>query len=291
MASRLKTRALLAALHALTWLAGVLPRYPVADWLCRAGGVVWYLVAPAARDAVRANLCHILHRAPSRWEMVQVFQNGALNYWDTFAIPHVSRAELLALVDLQGAEHIDAALRLGKGAILASAHLGSIGLVGQIMPVLGHPTTGLLEPIKPPELFDFFARQRQGTDFHLYPAGASGLRGLVQALRRNEVVGLITDREFGGASVEVTFFDHPTLFAEGTAALSLRTGAPILIGVCARKSGGRFDAWIEPLPPVLMGGDQKANVRAQTQAVARRLQYYVASHPAQWTVFQRRWPG
>jgi KDO2-lipid IV(A) lauroyltransferase len=222
---------------------------------------------------------------------VQVFQNGALNYWDTFAIPHVGRDELLALVDVHGAEHIDNALRLGKGAILASAHLGSIGLVGQIMPALGHPITGLLEPIQPPELFDFFTRQRQGPDFHLYPVGARGLRAMVQALRDNQVVGLITDREFGGASVEVSFFDYPTLFAEGTAALSLRTGAPIIIGVCARRARGRFDAWIEPLPPVLMGDDQKANVRAQTQAIATRLQYYVASHPAQWTVFQRRWPG
>ena len=95
----------------------------------------------------------------------------------------------------------------------------------QILPALGHPTIGLIEAIKPPELYDFFARQRQGQNFRIVPVGSSGLRELIRALRHNDVVGMVTDREFGGANVVVSFFDYPTRFAEGVAALSLRTGA------------------------------------------------------------------
>ena len=37
-------------------------------------------------------------------------------------------------------------------------------------------------------------------------------------------------------------------------------------------------------------GNRKQDILRVTQAVAGRLQYYVANHPEQWTVFQRRWP-
>jgi lauroyl/myristoyl acyltransferase len=291
VARGLTTRLLIAGLEGLTWLAGVIPRYPHAEILCRLAGIAWYLGAPAARSAVRDNLRHIRGHSPTWLDVLSVFQNGALNYWDTFAITRLSREQLLALVDVHGREHIDAALEHGKGVIVASAHLGSVALVAQVVPSLGYPSIGLLEPIDPPELYAFFARQRQGHGIRLLPVGRAGLREVVTALRRNEVVGLIADREFGTGGGWVDFFDARVRFADGPASLAVRSGALVLVAVCARKSNGRFDAWFEPLPSVLTGGDQKANVQAVTQAIARRLEYYVASHPAQWTVFQKRWPG
>ena len=116
------------------------------------------------------------------------------------------------------------------------------------------------------------------------------VRELLLALRRNELVGLVTDRDVNGTGPRIRFFDAPTPFPDGAAWLSLRTGAPILIAVAVRKANGRFDAWFEPLPPIERSGDRRADVLRLTQAVAERLQYYVASHPEQWTVFQRRWP-
>jgi KDO2-lipid IV(A) lauroyltransferase len=220
-----------------------------------------------------------------------VFEYGALNYWDTFAIPHMSQRGLLELLDLHGVEHIDAALAHGRGLIIASAHLGSVAFVGQFLPALGYPTTGLLEPLDPPELYEFFARQRQALGVRLLPAGTGALRELLRALRRKEVLGLVTDRDVTGTGPIVPFFDAPTRFPDGVAALSVRTRAPILIAVCTRQRSGRFDVWIYPLPSVPPStGELKKDVVRLTQALARALEYYIATHPDQWTVFQKRWP-
>ena len=100
---------------------------------------------------------------------------------------------------------------------------------------------------------------------------------------------LVTDRDLTGNGPIIPFFGQPTHFPEGAAVISLRTGAPILIAVAVRKANGRFDAWMEPLPPVERTGDLKQDALRVTQAVAERLEYYVAKHPEQWTVFQRRW--
>ncbi len=283
-------RLLVGGLTALSAATGVLPRIGVGQPICTLAGTLWYLGASAAREAVRDNLQHITGRRPSNRQVREVFVQGALNYWDTLAITHLSHTQLLATVELLGRENIDNALAAGHGAILAGAHLGSVSLVGQILPAFGYPMVGIVEPIKPQGLYDFFVRQREQFGLRLFPASASGLRELLAALRRNEVLGLITDRDIAGTGPLVTLFDAPTRFADGPAALALRTGAPILPSISVRHPDATFDAIIEPPVEFTPGGDHRRDVIALTQAVATRLQYHIANHPEQWTVFQKRWP-
>jgi KDO2-lipid IV(A) lauroyltransferase len=280
----------LAGLRAADVAAAVVPRERFAEPICTLVGAIWYLGRPAARAAVRDNLRHVLGRTPSRREVARVFQHGALNYWDTFALPHFTHRQLIDLVDIRGLEHLERARAAGRGVICAGAHLGSVALVAQVLPALGYPVVGVIEQFEPAEVFDFFARQRQALGTRLLPAGSGAVRELLLALRRNELVGLVTDRDVMGTGPMVQFFDAPTRFPDGAGWLSLRTGAPVLIGIAERKAGGRFNAWIEPLPEIERTSDTRADVLRVTQAIAERLQYYVANHPEQWTVFQRRWP-
>ncbi len=286
----LKTRLLLGLLTAASAAVAVIPRRAVGEPLCRVAGVVWYVSAPSARAAVRDNLGHMLRRDPKWHEVMTVFQHGAFNYWDTFAIPHLNLDRFRALMDVHGAEYLTAARGAGRGVVCATAHLGSVALVGQIVPALGHPMVSLVEPFDPPELLEFFTRHRQGLGVHLLPISRSALRELIVAIRQNEVVGLVSDRDVGGSGLTVDFFGAPTRFPDGVAALAVRTGAAILIAIATRRPDGRFDALFEPLPPVALTGNQKADVLVLTQAVARRLEYHIATHPEQWTVFQKRWP-
>ncbi len=234
---------------------------------------------------------HVLGREPTPRQVRAVFVHGALNYWDTFALARLQSHDVRALVHMDGREHIDAALAAGRGVILAGAHLGSIAFVGQIVPALGYPMVGLLEQIKPAWLYDFFARERQRLGMRLFPATASAVRELLAALQRNEVLGLVTDRDVTGTGPFVRFFDAPARFADGPAALSLRTGAPILPSVAIRRPDGGFRAVIEAPLQFEPSGDRKRDAVALTQAVAGRLEYHIANHPEQWTVFQRRWPA
>ncbi len=269
---------------------GVIPRHAIGEPLCRLAGSVWYASAPATRAAVRDNLRHILRREPSWREVIAVFHHGAFNYWDTLLTPHLTLARFRELMVVQGAEHFTAARAGGRGVVCATAHLGSVAFVGQVVPALGHPMVSLVEPLDSPELLEFFTRHRAGLGARMLPVGKSALRELFLALRRNEVVGLVTDRDVTGTGPTIEFFGAPTQFPDGVAALAVRTGAPILIAIASRRPDGRFDALFEPLPPVTLTGDPKADVLLLTQAIARRLEYHIAIHPEQWTVFQKRWP-
>jgi KDO2-lipid IV(A) lauroyltransferase len=262
----------------------------VGEPLCRLGGSLWYVTAPGARAAVRDNLRHILGREPSWRDVLRVFHHGAFNYWDTLAMPHFTAARFGTLMDVHGGELLTAARAAGRGVVCATAHLGSVAFVGQIVPLLGHPMVSLVEPLDPPELLEFLTRHREGLGARMLPVSRSALRELILALRRNEVLGLVTDRDFDGTGPTIDFFGAPARFPDGPATLALRADAPILIAIATRRPDGRFDALFEALPPVALSGDQKKDVLALTQAIARRLEYHIASHPEQWTVFQKRWP-
>ncbi len=276
----------------LSILAAITRRVPrrAAEPFCRVGADAWWATAPAKRAAVRANLRHVLGRRPTGREVRTVFRFGSLNYWDTFAIPQLTREQVLDLVPVEGWEHVEAALEAGRGAILAGAHLSSVALAGQTVAARGVQVVGVVEPIDPPDVFDFINDLRQTFGVRLFAVGSGALREMLLALRRNQLVGLVTDRDVLGTGPVVEFFGAPTTFPDGAAVLSLRTGAPILPAVAIRLPDGSFRGIIEGPVPFQPMGDQHADVRHLTQAVARRLEYHIGAHPLQWTVFQMRWP-
>ena len=286
---KLRVRLIIALLSLADVVAGTISRRSAEPW-CRRAGTLWYVFAPSARRAVRGNLTRILGRFPSWREVRAVFQYGVLNYWDTFALPHLSREEVLALVHVQGGEYLREAAEGGKGTIIATAHLGSVALAGQFVSAWGYKLTSLVEAIEPPELLEFFTRHRQAFGTRLIPANASAMRELLRSLRENEIVGLITDRDVLSSGIEVQFFGAPTRFPAGTAALALRTGAPVITGANVRNPDGSFNVYLDAPLPRPESGDRNEDLHRLTQVVAERLEYHVRQHPEQWTVFQPRWP-
>ncbi len=286
----METRVLLLVLR----IAAVLPRLVSrrrAEPVCRLVGDLWYLGAPAARAAVRANLTHVLGRPPSPRRVREVFRQGVLNYWDTLAISDLGPRGIGRLVTVTGTEHLDQALARGHGAILVGAHIGSIALATQALAVRGYRITGVVERMRQPELLRFWLEKRRALGVNVVAADPAVARLLLATLRRNEIVALVTDRDVVGTGPVVGFFGVATTFPDGAAALSLRTGAPVLPAVAARRPDGTFAGRIEPPLAPPGAGKAREDVRGLTQAIAERLEYHIRSYPEQWTVFQPRWPA
>ncbi len=277
------------ALGVLSLVTGRIPRARAERW-CRLAGRVWYLTTPRGRAAVRSNLCHALGREPLPATVRTVFEYGALNYWDTLSIPSLGAAGVNQLVRLDGLHHIDEALARGRGVIVVGAHIGSIALAVQALAVR-YSVIGVVEEVKPPELLHFWLTQRSALGLRLVAAGPEAVRVLLTALRRNEVVVIVSDKDVNGTGAHVDFFGKEAMLPDGPAALALRTGAVMLSATTWRRADGRIEARVEAPLAVARTGDAAADRRALTQAVAGRLEYHVASHPEQWTVFEQRWPA
>ncbi len=147
-------------------------------------------------------------------------------YWmESFRLPSLDPARLAEQFSIEGLGHIEAARAAGKGAILAIPHLGGWEVGGAWFVRRGFPLTVVVEPVEPPELFDWFVRLREGFGFKVIPLGPRAGMAVVRALRANQVVALLADRDIGGGGVDVEFFGETTKLPGGPATLARRMGA------------------------------------------------------------------
>lgn len=226
-----------------------------------------------------------------RRQVRRTFRSYARYWIESFRLPTLSAAELDAGLSYQGIEHFDAAMAGGRGVIMALPHLGGWDYGGTWMATQGYPVTVVVEPIRPPELFEWFAAMRRGLGLEVVPLGPHAARRVIGALRRNEVVGLLCDRDLTGDGVEVEFFGERTTLPGGPATLALRTGAPILPTAIYFDGPRHHLGVVRPALPVGRVGSFRDDVVHVTQHLARELEHLIRRAPEQWHVLQPNWPS
>jgi KDO2-lipid IV(A) lauroyltransferase len=149
----------------------------------------------------------------------------------------------------------------------------------------------VVEEIRPPRLFDLFMRVRSAQGLRLIPSNRPAVRVIVAALRRNEIVGLLCDRDVQGTGRALAFFGRPTLLTTAPAALALRTGAVVLPSVAYRQALYRGAGYVGEPIEMPRTGDTEADVQEGSQRIVRCLESLIRAHPEQWTVFTDVWPS
>jgi lauroyl/myristoyl acyltransferase len=250
-------------------------------------GTLVYLAAPAARRNVRANLAVIAPERNGRGLVRRIFVEQTRNYVEIFSIPRLDPKTFLAGIRSQGWEHVARAYEQGKGVILASAHLGPVSFVGQMVIAHGYPVALPIEA-EHSEFQRAVNRARAGAGLQLIRAEAP--LGVFRTLREGKVLGILADRAVTGVGQRVKFFGRDALLPSAAVVLSIRTGAP-LVPSFAGRSDGMLTAAFEPPLELPHTGDREADVREGVQRFARVLERYVQRHPEEWTVFEDFWRG
>ena len=115
---------------------------------------------------------------------------------------------------------------------------------------------------------------------------------MLQALRNNEVVCLLSDRDIQGGGIEVEFFGERTTLPAGPATLGLRAGAPILpVAVYFTRRVNGHHAIVRPPLDAERRGKLREDVTRLTQDLAHELEYLIRRAPEQWHLFQPNWPS
>ena len=267
----------------------ILPRIPqtLIGPFAEVVGTLAYLAAPGARRAVRANLAVVAPERNSSGLARRIFVEQARNYVEIFSIPQIGPKKLLAELQTSGWEHVSHAYDQGKGVILASAHLGPVSFVGQMVLAHGYPVALPVE-VATSEFQRSVNRARGGAGLQLIRTDSA--LGIYRFLREGKVLGILADRAVTGVGEQVEFFGRQALLPSAAVVLSLRTGAP-LVPCFAGRSDGQLTATFEPPLDIPNTGDRAADVREGVQRFARVLERYVRRNPEQWTVFEDFWRG
>ena len=204
----------------------------------------------------------------------------------------LDRAELLAdhnMVD--GFDRIVAGCAAGKGVILALPHVGAWDYAGAWLSVQGYPPTVVVEPVDPPELFEWFADARRRLGMDVIPLGPEAGSAVLRALRDNRVLCLLADRDIVGDGIEVEFFGEKTTLPAGPATLALRTGAPLLPAAVYFRPDRGHHGIVLPAVPAERQGRLRSDVARVTQELAYRFEELIRAAPEQWHLMQPNWPS
>jgi KDO2-lipid IV(A) lauroyltransferase len=140
----------------------------------------------------------------------------------------------------------------GKGVILLSPHLGGYELLGPLFAQHCRSTV-LFKPPKNAYLKTWVEKMRAGPELKMAPANFKGVRMLLKALRKGEIIGILPDQcPPGGEGEWASFFGRPAYTMTLVQKLQVQTGASIVF-VCAQRltKGGTFRIHVEPLADVL----------------------------------------
>lgn len=132
-------------------------------------------------------------------------------------------------------ELIDDALARGKGAILLAPHLGAWEL-GGLMTARHYPLTILYRPPREPAFEQLINEARCRFGAQVAPANRHGVKQLLLALRRGELVAILPDQEpSAGEGQFAPFCGHPAYTLTLVHSLIQKTGATAFFGWMERR--------------------------------------------------------
>ncbi len=199
--------------------------------------------------------------------------------------PDIGKDNVHQFIRYEGFEHFEEAKRRGKGVLFATAHLGNWEFSAFAHALMAEPMSFVVRPMDNPLLDELATKYRTLSGNRLLGRGKDFLRPLVEALKRNEAVGILIDQNVtADRGIFVDFFGHKACVDAGFARLAARTGAAVIPGYALwseaeQKHVLHFD------PIVEMEGD----VQADTQRVHAALEAAIRNHPEQWLWIHRRW--
>ena len=251
------------------------------------------------RPVVEANLARItgLPRDSARVQelVVESFRSYARYWLETFRLVREGREFFLDRVRANGTErHIDDALALGRGVIVAVGHLGNWDAAGAWVGARGDKLVTVAEVLRPRRMFDFFREHRSRLGMTIFAAEKGATEKLARAVEEGAVVAILGDRDLKGQGPEVTFFGERVTFPAGPASVMFRTKAPLLVaGVFGtRFEDGHYGWEIELSGPLDVPTERSEEAMVEvTQAVASGLERMVAKRPEEWHVMQPFWPA
>jgi KDO2-lipid IV(A) lauroyltransferase len=285
--SRERLGRLLRGLHRV---AALLPERLVAGAGEAGGLLAWALfsrIRARARRQLRDRLSSTVPPRERPAVVRRVFRGFGRSVGEVLSAAGRGMASFESRLDIEGEEHLRAALARGRGVVLVSAHFGNFELLGGFLArrcdlravaraPRGDAADGAIAAI----------REALG----VRTISQSSPRGVLRALKEGAVVAVLPDQDIHRIDGEfLPFLGREAYTATGPASLALKAGAPVLPAFL-RRDGRRFRVVFQPAAiPDGAAPDREAEVRRLTLAWTAAVESEVRARPDHWVWFHRRW--
>jgi KDO2-lipid IV(A) lauroyltransferase len=254
-------------------------------------GEISYFFVSKNRRRVYANLKIAFGRTKTPGQIREIVRG----FYHAFGqdIVELSRIPLIAkegygkYVDVDGREHVDQAMKMGKGLIFLSIHSGNWELSNLVGSMAGYPynmVANYLSHVN--KVADYLDSLRQSAGCRIINPGIGG-REIIRRLRKNEIVTLVADQG-GEDGILTEFFGRDASMSTGAIRISLKYGVPICLVNIHRVPGGRHKLTVRPFE-LSKTGDFEVDVRENIQRLAAQFEAWIREHPYEYVWTYSTW--
>lgn len=241
-------------------------------------GKAMYFMMPRTRKLISENIkqSKLLGAEIDTSDFVKCnIQETAKGIFESLAIWQKPKEEVISWVT--GAfdwKIIEAARERGKGIIFITPHMGCFEITSLYYGHF-HPITVLFRQPKRKWLSLLTSRGRAHNQVKLAPANASGVKMLIQALKKGEAIGILPDQiPAKGDGEWAPFFGKPAYTMTLACKLANKTGATVIMAYGERLAAGAgFKIHLSELPE---------NGIATPELLNKAIERQIAQNPTQY---------
>lgn len=282
----------------LYWLlraASILRWVPlrVAYWGALLASDLWWLLYRGHRQAAIANLTQVLGESTAaRIAARRSFHNYGRYIVDFVRADMIRDASVPTKIQFDRWAELDAAVAEGHGVLIVLMHVGNWEIGGRVLSQRGYRVNVIARSFEHHRFNQAVVDARQESGMRVIPAERATL-GIVRAMRRGEVLGILIDDPLEDGGVSVPFFGRQVMVPAGPARIALRTGARVLPSALVRD-GTTSDvtrALVDFSVRAEVTGDQERDVQTLTRRILESHERFIRAYPDQWFMFRRMWPS
>jgi KDO2-lipid IV(A) lauroyltransferase len=199
-----------------------------------------------------------------------------------------SSEQLERILTTKGLEHLDAAVKSGKGVIFLTGHIGAFELMVTFFSTKYEDPYVIGTPLKDEKLNRLLWKQR-GAHGAVPIERGKDMAKIFRHLKNGGIVAMLIDQDTKVKSTFVNFFGMPAATPVGAALLAQRTGAIVVPGAIHLGEDNLQHVTVMPPIPVVITGNEEEDLTINTQSFTTALEEFIREHPAQWVWLHRRW--
>ena len=288
---RIKNWLLFQIIRALIGLVRLLPRRTAIKSFARLGALAFRLLRKEREKTLR----HLHMAFGAQRSAAEIFSLGqstfralGRNAAEAMRLPQLRREGLDKIVRFVGREHLDQALRRGRGVFCITGHIGSWELLAAWI-AKHYPLAVVGASLYDARLDDILLREREQAGYKTFPRSVAGTKAILRWIREGGVMGFLIDQDTRVDGEFVDFFGQPAFTPAGMVVLAERSGAPVVPLAIHMNDDFTHTVEVRAEIPMQNTGDTRADRIANVLHCSKAVEAFIREHPTQWVWMHERW--
>lgn len=202
-------------------------------------------------------------------------------FLDLFLLDAINSGNIDRLVEFEGLQYLDQAMKTGKGAIMPVPHIGNVRMLHYALALKGYPLTVVSSGYSDdPDIVRKF-KLKMTSSVHEVGFRGEYPRWILDSLKENRVIQIASTAEAGKVGAEVKFLNRNLYLTSGWARLAYLSDSTVLPAYILRKPDYRHLVHISPPFDMSKSGGKRNRVQKSIERLMNEYESVYQANPAQ----------